>query len=86
MINVTVETDAVVDTANELIAVRRALATRHGDAFRALDKRLEALPLAMLPTPIHPLHADDGSCRLIIQPPQEWTAILVEARRIGALT
>jgi hypothetical protein len=82
---ITIETEALQDTANELIILRRILASRHGEPFRALDRRLEALPALTLPTPIHPLHSDDGSCQFMVQPPQEWTDILIQARALGVL-
>lgn len=76
-----IESDAVVDAARELSTLAEALRSRHGDAFRALLRRIEAIEAAKFEPVIRT--TDDGA--IILTPPAEWTAILAEARKHGVL-
>lgn len=84
----TLETDAVSDAMRELEAVAAALARRHGEAFRALDRRIGQM-----------IGDDDGGvdwstcvalhtlepCREVMVPAGELMSVLNEARRLKVL-
>lgn len=78
------ETDLIDDAINSLMRIREALPRRHGDAFRALERRLEALPARELEAGLRSL-PDSEAISFIATPPQEWLDILAEAKRLGVI-
>ena len=74
-----VEIELLEDAISEIERVHRALARRHGDAFRALDRRIEIACETGAEPDIRSLGAD----RLIALPPVEWREIIAEATRLG---
>lgn len=83
-LTLTVETDAVWDAATELESISRALARRHGPAFRALDRRIDALMEGDFSGcfsihDLEPLHS-------VAVPSGELAAVLNEARLLRVLS
>lgn len=76
-----IESDAVVDAARELNALSDTLRNRHGEAYRALLRRIDAIEVVTFEPIIKT--TDDGA--IIMTPPAEWTAILAEARKLGVI-
>lgn len=81
LMKLSLETDLVADAARDLLAVHAAIGKRHGDQFRALDRRLMALPIDAGKPGLHALEPG----LLVATPPQEWLDILAEARRLGLI-
>lgn len=76
-----VETDLIADAARDLLAANEAVRHHHGEAFRALENRLQALADS---SEKPDLHLIEGGV-FIVTPPQEWLDILNEARRLGLI-
>lgn len=74
-----IELDLVNDAIAEIERIHRALASRHGAAFRALDKRIETLHETIHFTEARKL---DGEVIVMI-PPVAWTAVIADAKRLG---
>jgi hypothetical protein len=72
---------ACQDAADDLEALRRALAHHHGAPYRELDRALEQLEHH----PQAPLMTDLGQGHIMISPPPAWAAVLARARRLGVL-
>ena len=79
MIVLNLEGELIADAAAELSRIHAALTHRHGDPFRALEQRIEAL----MEGPFKPKVTSLGSGHLAMAPPVEWTRIIVEARALG---
>lgn len=83
-LTITAEWGGAVDAMRTLQRVHEALAKRHGDAFRALDRRIDALleDGALL---LHPEVIDLGDGHWSMRASDEAISILVEARRLGVI-
>lgn len=81
MVTIRLETDAIADAADLISKIRDALRRRHGDQFRALERRIEALPDAGDAPQVQGL----DRLTLIATPPQAWTDIIAEAVRLGVI-
>lgn len=76
------DTSALQDAVDELLEAHEALAALHGEPYRALEARIDALVRKDLPGPeVHRLVGGP----LMLSPPEEVQAILAEARRLGIL-
>lgn len=81
----TAELDLQRDAINDLMRVREALPRRHGDRFRALERRIEALEDREWSA------ADVGRCHdlgegiLLFEPPPIVVELVAEARRLGVI-
>lgn len=82
-VEIRLETDLIADAAEDLRRVHAALTKRHGDAFRALERRIDGLGEAGGLPCLHPL--PDDTVTLLATPPQEWLDILAEAKRLGVI-
>ena len=78
------EMELVSDAIDAVLLAHSRLSKHHGDAFRALDRRIEALlesgelgRLDMLP-----LGADG---RFVVTPPDALRGLVDEARRLGVI-
>ncbi len=76
------EDDLVVDACNELKAITSALPKRHGDRFRVLERRLQALSQNIGEPSLERLI---DSLIFVVVPPPEWMAIIREARELGVI-
>lgn len=78
------EADLISDAARDLARAYDLVRHRHGERFRALEKRLADLE-QLDPQPIiHTLTCGD-SIVLIAAPPVEWTALLAEAKQLEVI-
>lgn len=77
------EAEALGDALSDLRAVWEALPARHGDRFRSLERKIEALFVAET-TEAPRLHMMGD--RVILAAPDVITALLVEARALGLLS
>lgn len=84
VMSLSVETDATSDVAGDLAFIFGALATRHGDEFRALQRRIETLLEEGLPEGCVSLRRLDDAT-LIAVPDGELKAIIIEARRLSII-
>lgn len=80
------EMDALHDAVRLLCDVHAALARRHGDRFRALERRIESLmdnfPLS--DADLHFLDSEEGGAMLFtFTVPTALRDLLDEARRLG---
>lgn len=75
------ETDAIQDVLLELIAIREALFSRHGDRFRDMQRRIEAL--ADLKTDDIVLH-NLAPGHYYASAPSAFTSLLADARAVMA--
>jgi len=75
-----IETDLITDAVQDLASIQRTLATRHGEAFRLLERRIAGLlnDTASLPR----IHILAGGV-FVAQPTPEMTAIIRDARALG---
>lgn len=80
LLTIAVETDAVMDDIRRLVQIHAALAARHGDRFRALDRDIERAledPCALKPQ-IAELTDAEG-LHLVMTAPAEIHALLARA-------
>lgn len=81
-ISVTIECEVIEDACAELVRIHFALRGRHGDAYRALDKRVGRVlhdpDGIVLPEPL-PLPGG----RMVFALPDDIAAILRDARALG---
>lgn len=80
----TIENDGPLDALAELLLVVERLRSRHGEAFRALDRRLHQIfegEIVITPPEVHRL----GDCLFTYSLPVELTECLKEARRLGVI-
>jgi hypothetical protein len=81
---ISLETELLDDLVLDLERVGRALPTRHGPAFRDLDRRLGDLVAGRL-------RDDDANLqqvepgRLVLIPPSAWRAIVDDAKALGVI-
>ncbi len=71
----------VMLAAHELAEVVSRLASRHGDRFRRLERRIEALVDVEWTDTLTTV----GAGNFVVRAPPEWTAILTDARALGVL-
>ncbi|HTK34552.1 MAG TPA: hypothetical protein VL358_04590 [Caulobacteraceae bacterium] len=77
-----IELDAISDAVTELERLARALPTRHGEAFRALDRRVADLIDGKCGQPdVHDL----GEGVLAVAAPRELSEILAAGRQLGVI-
>lgn len=81
LVTLRLETDAIADAAELIRKIRDALQQRHGDDFRALGRKIEALPDSADPSIVQVLDHQT----LITTPPQAWADIIAEAVRLGVI-
>ena len=80
--SMTVEMHSAYDLLEDVMHVHRALARRHGPQFRALERRIEALPKASTDAGFIESHyLGDGRFMVTLGP--VVTEILRDARRLG---
>jgi N-acetylglucosamine kinase-like BadF-type ATPase len=82
-LTLSVETELVHDAADLLERIDRALAKRHGEAFRALDRRLDAL--AESGNLVAPEMVDLEPGRFVMVPSDELKSIIAEAKKLGVI-
>lgn len=81
-LTISMETEAVLDAIEALGGVVERLARRHGDRFRALDRRIEAF-LAEPDAPVVHEVAGEDRLLLMLAAPPTLAAILRDARAMG---
>lgn len=81
LISLTFEQEPFLDAGHELSRAMDAVRPRHGDAFRALERRIEA---AFDPIPA-PQFRTLESGRFVLMPPQIWIDLLADCRRMGVI-
>jgi len=79
-----IERDPVIDLLEDWARVGRALAARHGSAFRALDRRMSDIEEGETLISEPEVH-DLGEAMLIVTPPREMVEVVAEARRLGVI-
>lgn len=86
-LTLTLETDAVTDAVRELKAVSLSLAGRHGEAFRALDRRIDRLVGEEGSSDLSACFAFHvlEPCHEVMVPAGELMEVLIEARRLKVL-
>jgi len=77
------ETDRIADAADTCLRIHEALARRHGQRFRDLERRLEALPDLDDWGEIELASIEWG--RFVMTVPPVLTAIIQEARDLGVI-
>lgn len=83
IMRIIVETDLIGDVVRDFNLIATRIRSRHGAAFRALDRRLCKI-IEDGPTESFPVHQlEDG--RLVVAPSGELTDIVTEARRLGVI-
>lgn len=77
------ETDLIADIAATLALIHQRLAGRHGETFRALERRLDAVARGELDSgfPVHQLEPG----RLILAPSAQLLALVADARALGVI-
>lgn len=81
-VDVVFETDLIGDAVAEVLHIHEALGRRHGDRFRQLERRIEALAdgeigtLGMI---------DLEPCRFVVTPPASLSSIIADARALGVI-
>lgn len=84
MLALRIEDELVADAAAELERILLALPRRHGDAFRTLQRAIEALPDQPRTGPeVYSVASDGPVIVLVLAPPPEFTALIREAERLG---
>lgn len=81
-LTISMETEAVRDAIEALAGVIERLARRHGERFRALDRRIDAFLDAPDDPVAHEAAGEDGLL-LIFGAPPKLAAILRDARAMG---
>lgn len=78
------ETWPVYDAINTVMVIHERLAKRHGDAFRSLDRRIDAfMNKGFNENQIG--HVDLEPLLFVLTPPRELTEIVAEGRRLGVI-
>lgn len=77
------ETDLLWDVVNSLQIVHRRLASRHGDPFRALERKLAGCADLLTRETIG--FADIGDGVVVMTPPPALVALVDEARALGVI-
>lgn len=93
LVTIRVETDAIADAADLIRKIRDTLRHRHGDEFRALARKIEALADEDAEPNIQEIPSDSeergryviSSMAFIATPPQAWTDIIAEALQLGVI-
>jgi len=80
----TVEMDLVGDAIDDVERIFRALARKHGPAFRALEREVERLMNGDAELSPPPFHHIGGGC-YVAEPYPELAAIVREARALGVI-
>ena len=78
------ETELIADAAAELVRAMRALSNRHGDQFRQIERRIEAViddPNSIVGGRIETVTLEPG--REIILPAPDLRALLNDIRELG---
>lgn len=75
------ETELVADLVAQLCRIEDALRFRHGDAFRALERRIEAFTEQPSTVSFQALDAEIS----IATPPRELVELIQEAERLGII-
>ena len=78
------ELDLIRDAIDTLVLIHERLAYRHGETFRALDRRIEGLAETNLrPATIHQMTG--GGLTLIPEVPEAVRSIIADARALGVI-
>lgn len=82
VLTITPELHLVHDAIDQLARIRHALFKRHGDAFRALQRDIEALDGGSL-TLSDPHDLGEGF--LVFEPPREIAELIARAKTLGVV-
>ena len=83
MRSLTIGFGAAMDALDLVVSIHRALARRHGDQFRALERRIETIiETGDLGTTEH---HDLGDGQFELSAPSKLTALIREARALGVI-
>jgi hypothetical protein len=77
------DTLPVMAALGDLQALHAALAHRHGEQYRALDRRIEAVIVAIVPADF--AATELGAGEFVLTAPEAVTAILRDARALGLI-
>jgi hypothetical protein len=81
-LTLTVESELIYDALDTLARIHAALARRHGDKFRALERDIERLADERLTLrDPHPL----GDGWFIFEPPAQFTSMIDRANALGVI-
>jgi hypothetical protein len=80
---ITIESEPIADIAASLALIHERLTHRHGDRFRALERRVERVCAGELTEPflVRQLEPD----RLVLTPSGELLDIVADARKLGVI-
>ncbi len=81
-LTLTAETELLHDAANDLLRAHEALAGRHGDRFRQLERRIETVGEAIV-EPGEAVALEPG--RWIFAAPPAWLALIAQAKAMGVI-
>ena len=81
MVTLKIENDLLLDAGRDLMRLHALLASRHGEQYRALQRRIDALP----DTPFTPELTSLDDETLIFKVPGVWATILSDARKLGLI-
>lgn len=81
VVSLRVELELLQDIGGQMVRIATALRSRRGPKFAALEKRIETATATGQSPVMHELIGDV----LIAAPPDEWTEILKEARRLSLI-
>ena len=84
VLTISIERDPVNDMLADWERIGHALASRHGEAFRALDRRMCAIEEGEIAVSSPEVH-DLGEATFIVIPPREMIECVAEARRLGVI-
>jgi hypothetical protein len=79
-----VEMDLVRDCLDDLMRIHEALTYRHGDRFRSLERRIEAVEEDLTGTEAFGWPEIEPG-RMVMTPPPRWVALIEEARALGVI-
>lgn len=82
VLKLTAETDLIYDALDSLSRIHHALVHRHGAAFRALEKDIEALGEQSLDLG-HPHDLGEGV--FVFEPPRQFVDLIDRARALGVI-
>lgn len=83
VVHLTAETELIHDALDSLQRLHAALARRHGDSFRRLERDLDATLTSLQPAEIGHQHL--AAATFVLTPPAAWLDLIARGHRLGVL-